>query len=149
VLRTVPGIGESLRLVRFDELHDIPRFPRVQAVVSSCRLVNCAKEAAGKRDGTGGTKIGTADLPWAFSEAAVLVVRDHPSGQTYRPRVEKKPGPGQAVTVLAHHVARAVYDRLTRATAFHMDKCLHESRRGAGEPDASRDSAGMRLDRAR
>jgi transposase len=60
LLRTVPGIGEILSLVLLYEIHDIQRFPRVQDFVSYCRLVKCAKESAGKRYGTSGTKIGNA-----------------------------------------------------------------------------------------
>ena len=73
LLQTVPGIGKILSLVLLYEIHDIARFPRVQDFVSYCRLVKCAKESAGKRYGTSGTKIGNAYLKWAFSEAAVLV----------------------------------------------------------------------------
>jgi transposase len=46
LLRTVPGIGEILSLVLLYEIHDIGRFPRVQACVSSGRLVKCTKESA-------------------------------------------------------------------------------------------------------
>jgi transposase len=81
LLRTVPGIGEILSLVLLYEIHDIARFPRVQDGVSYCRLVKCAKESAGKRYGTSGTKSGNADLQWAFSEAAVLFLRDNRAGQ--------------------------------------------------------------------
>lgn len=73
--RTVPGIGDILRLVLLYAIHDIQRFPRVQDFVSYCRLVTCAQESAGKRYGTSGTKIGNASLKWAFSEAAVLFLR--------------------------------------------------------------------------
>jgi transposase len=102
LLRTVPGIGELLSLVLLYEIHDIHRFPRVQDFVSYCRMVKCAKESAGKRDGTGGSKIGNAYLKWAFSEAAVLFLRDNPSGQKYLTRLEKKHGKGKALTILAH-----------------------------------------------
>jgi transposase len=125
LLRTVPGIGEILSLVLLYEIHDLHRFPRVQDFVSSCRLVKCAKESAGKRYGTGGTKIGNAYLKWAFSEAAVLFLRDNPSGQKDLTRLEKKHDKGKALTVLAHHLARAVYDMLKRATAVNMDKFIH------------------------
>jgi transposase len=67
LLRTVPGIGEILSLVLLYEIHHIQRFPRVQEFASYCRLVKCAKESAGKRYGTSGTKIGNAYLKWAFS----------------------------------------------------------------------------------
>jgi transposase len=95
--------------------------------VSYCRLVKCAREAAGKRSGTSGTKSGNAYLQWAFSEAAVLFLRNHPQGQKYLPRLEKKHGKGKALTVLAHKLARAVYHRLKRPTAFDLHKFLQSS----------------------
>jgi transposase len=125
LLQTVPGIGKILSLVLLYEMHDIARFPRVQDFVSYCRLVKCAKESAGKRYGTSGTKIGNAYLKWAFSEAAVLFLRNNPAGQRYLARLEKKHGKGKALTVLAHKLARAVYYMLKRGTAFTMDKFLH------------------------
>jgi transposase len=48
-LRSIPGVGKILALVLLYEIHDINRFPRGQEFVSSCRLVKCAKESAGKR----------------------------------------------------------------------------------------------------
>jgi transposase len=125
LLQTVPGIGKLLSLGLLYEIHDIARFPRVQDFVSYCRLVKCAKESVGKRYGTSGTKIGNAYLKWAFSEAAVLFLRNHPAGQQYLTRLEKKHGQGKALTVLAHKLARAVYNMLKRGTAFAMDQFLH------------------------
>jgi transposase len=81
--QSVPGIGKMLRVVLLDEMHDIPRFPRVPDCVSYCRLVKCAKAAAGKRSGTSGQKIGHASLTWAFAEAAVLLLRNNPQGQKF------------------------------------------------------------------
>jgi transposase len=80
-LPSVPGIGKILRLVLLYAIHTIDRFPRVQDVVSYCRLVKCAKASAGKRYGTSGAKIGHASLQWAFSEAAGLLLRTNPAGQ--------------------------------------------------------------------
>jgi transposase len=124
-LRSVPGIGKILSLVLLYEIHDIRRFPRVQEFVSYCRLVKCAKESAGKRFGTSGTKIGHAFLQGAFSEAAVLFLRDNPAAQKYLARLEKQHGKGKALTILAHTLARAVYYMLTRETAFDMHKFLN------------------------
>jgi transposase len=124
-LQSVPGIGKILSLVRLDEMHAITRFPRVQDCVSYCRLVTCAQESAGKRSGTSGTKIGQAYLKWAFSEAAVLCLRNHPAGQKYLARLENKHGKGKALTVFAHKLARASYDMLKRGVVFDLDKFLH------------------------
>src|SRR5262245_55170505 len=126
-LQSVPGIGKILSLVLLYEIHDITRFPRVQDFVSYCRLVKCAKESAGKRYGTSGTKIGNAYLKWAFSEAAVLFLRNNPQGQQYLTRLEKKHGKGKALTVLAHKLARAVYHMLKRQMAFDMQRFLQSS----------------------
>jgi transposase len=124
LLQTVPGLGKSLSLVLLYESHDIARFPRVQDVVSYGRLVKCAKESAGKRYGTSGTKIGNASLQWAFSAAAVLFLRNNPAGQKSLTRLEKKHSKGKALTVLAHQLARAVYHMLNRQTAFDLKRFL-------------------------
>src|SRR5262249_43339502 len=112
LLQTVPGSGKLRSLVLLDDIHDIARFPMVQDFVSYCRLVQCAKESAGTRLGTSGKNIGNAHLKWAFSEAAALFLRNHPAGQHYGARLEKKHGQGKALTILAHKLARAVYARL-------------------------------------
>jgi transposase len=124
-LRSIPGIGKILALVLLYEIHDIHRVPRVQEFVSYCRLVKSAKESAGKRYGTSGTKIGNAYLKGAFSAAAVLFLRHNPAGQKYLARLTKQHGTGKALTGLAHKLARAVYDMLKRDTAFGLDKFLH------------------------
>ena len=144
-LQSVPGIGKILRVVLLDELHDISRFPRVQDFVSYGRLVTCAKASAGTRDGTSGAKLGQAYRTWACSEAAVLCVRNNPAGQKYLARLENHQGQGKALTVFAHTLARAVYDRLNRDTAFDLQTCLTGSWSGAGEPTASLDDHGLSL----
>jgi transposase len=86
LLQTVPGIGKILSLVLLYDIHQMDRFPRVQDFASYCRLVKCAKESAGKRSGTSGSNIGNAHLKWAFSEAAVLFLRDNPAAQQFLAR---------------------------------------------------------------
>ena len=124
LLQTVPGIGKILSLVLLYDIHDIARFPRVQDFASSCRLVTCARASAGTRSGTSGTTIGNAHLKWAFSEAAVLCLRDNPAGQQLLTRLEKKHSKGKALTILAHTLARAVYYMLKRQTAFDLETFL-------------------------
>ena len=91
-LPSVPGIGKIVRLVLLYAMHEITRLPRGQECVSSCRLGKCAKASAGQRSGTLGKKMGHASLTWAFSQAAVLCLRNNPQGQTWFARVEKKHG---------------------------------------------------------
>jgi transposase len=124
LLQTVPGIGKILSLVLLYEIHRIDRFPSGQDFASYCRLVKCSKESGGKRLGTSGAKIGNAHLKWAFSEAAVLFLRNNPQGQKLLARLEKKHDKGKALTILAHKLARAVYYMLKRTTAFDLDLFL-------------------------
>jgi hypothetical protein len=63
--------------------------------------------------------------------------------------LEKTHDKGQALTILAHKLARAVYDLLKRETVFDMHNFLQGERSSAGEPDASLDSHGIRLYRPR
>jgi transposase len=124
LLQTIPGIGKILSLVLLYEIHDIRRFPSVQDFASYCRLVKCSKESGGKRYGTSGQNIGNAHLKWAFSEAAVLFLRNNEPGQKLLARWEKKHGKGKALSILAHKLGRAVYYILKRKTAFDMDLFL-------------------------
>ena len=134
LVQTVPGIGKILSLVLLYAIHQMDRFPSVQDFVSYARLVKCAKESAGKRLGTSGKKIGNAHLKWAFSEAAALFLRHNEAGQKYLARLAKKHDKGTALTILAHKLARAVYDMLKRKTAFDIDRFLRTSGSRASEP---------------
>jgi transposase len=126
LLQSVPGLGPIRRLVLWYESQDLARCPRGQAFVSYCRLSECAKESAGKRYGPAGTQSGNASLTWAVSTAAVLLLRHTPGGPKYLARLAKQPGKGQALTILAHQLARAIYALVTRRIAFALDALLPE-----------------------
>jgi hypothetical protein len=53
-------------------------------------------------------------------------LRNNPAGQKSLARFEKQPSQGTALTGLAHQLARAVYDMLTRDTAVDLDKFFNE-----------------------
>jgi transposase len=124
LLRTIPGVGNILALVMLYEIEQIARFPRVQAFVSSCRLVKSAKESHGKRYGTSGKKIGNAHLPWAFSEAAVLFLKTNEPAQTYLAKLATRHGKGKALSILAHNLGRAVSCMRKHHVAFDQEKFL-------------------------
>lgn len=117
---TVPGIGKVLSLVLRYEIHRIERGPSVQDFASYARLIKGRKASGGKRWGTSGKHIGNAHLKGAFSEAAMLFLRNNPDGQRLLARLEKKHDQGKALSILAHKLARAVYDLLKRQTAVEM-----------------------------
>jgi hypothetical protein len=100
-LRSIPGGGTLLALVRRDDIQALRRLPRGQECVASCPLVTCAQAAAG-------TKLSHASRTGAVSAAAGLFRRHHPAGQQDRARLVQNHGQGNAVPVLAHPWARAV-----------------------------------------
>jgi Transposase IS116/IS110/IS902 family len=130
-LRANPGVGKRLALVLLDESHAIHRFPRVQACVAYGRLVTCAKDSAGTRDGPSGKPIGQASRTGAFSDAAVLCRRHHPAGQKSLARVERRQGTGKALTGLAPTRARGrlEVDTGSRVRWGHVPPCVM-ARRG-------------------
>ena len=74
------------------------------------------------------------------------LVPERPSAaQQYLTRLEKKHDKGQALTVLAQQLARAVSHRLTRQVACERETCFQRSGRGVGEPGASLDNDGLNL----
>jgi transposase len=124
LVRTIPGVGNILALVLRDAIEDIARFPRVQAFVSSGRLVKSARESNGKRHGPSGKKIGNAHLTWAFAEAAVRLLKNNEPAQKYLPQLANRHGKGKALSILAHKRGRAVYFMLNQHVAFDQAKFL-------------------------
>ncbi len=117
-LRSVPGIGQVLGLVLLYEIHDVRRFPEEGQFLSYARLVRCEHESAGKKQGTGGNKIGNAHLKWAFAEATCLLLRTSERAKAWLARREKKHGKKRALGALAARLGRAVYHLLRKGEAF-------------------------------
>jgi hypothetical protein len=86
--------------------------------------VKCSKASGGQRVGTSGKQIGNAHLTWAVSEAATLFLRNDPQGRKLLSRLETKPDKGNALSILAHNLGRALSSRLRRQTAFARDLFL-------------------------
>src|SRR5215471_1174734 len=141
----VPGSGTSLRLVLLDAMPPLDRFPRVQDCASYGRRVQGARASAGTRLGTAGANIGPAPLQGAYSDAALLVVRNTPAGHSLLARGEHKQDQGKALRLLAHTRARAVYAMRKRTGAWALALLLQASGSRAHAPAASRDVTGMRL----
>ena len=117
-LCSIPGVGKVLALALLYEIHDIRRFAAEGQFLSYARLVRCAHESAGKKQGTGGNKIGNAHLKWAFSEATCLLIRSSPRAKAWLARREKKHGKKRALGALAARLGRAVYHLLRKGEAF-------------------------------
>ena len=118
LLHTVPGIGTILSLVLLYDIHDIARFPRCRILPPLVGTSAC-QESAGKRSGTSGAKLAMR-ISMGLFDAAVLFLRDNPAAQKLLARLEQNTVKGKALTILAHPLARAVYDMFKRQTAFDL-----------------------------
>ena len=84
--------------------------------------MKCEHSSAGKKLGSGGAKIGNVHLKWAFSEAAVLFLRNHPQAQHYVRRMAGKHGKSKALSILAAKLGRAVYLMLRKERTFDRER---------------------------
>lgn len=126
-LRSVPGIGEILALTLFYEVPDFDRFDTVQQFASYARLVAPRAESAGKLGGSRGRKQGNVHLKWAFSEAAVLLLRNNPRAQRLHSRLVARFGKAKALSVLAHKLGRAVFHMQKRKQPFDAERFYREA----------------------
>jgi len=118
MLQTITGVGKVLSLVMLYEIQNVDRFENIGQFVSYARLVSCAKESAGKKQGTGGRKIGNAHLKWAFSEAAALMIRSSPEAKAFMEKMTRQRGKARAVALVAAKIGRAVYWMTKRQRPF-------------------------------
>jgi transposase len=135
-LRTVPGIGPILALVLLYEMHNVARFDQVGQFLSYARLVRCAHESAGKKLGSGGKKIGNAQLRWAFAEAACLFLRASERARQWKQKQEKKHGKALVLGILAARLARSVYHMLRKQEAFDEERFWNGQAAGSTQPAA-------------
>ena len=126
-LRSVPGIGEILAMTIFYEIPDFDRFDTVQQFASYARLVAPRGESAGKLGGASGRKQGNVHLKWAFSEAAVLLLRNNPRAQKLHSRLVARFGKAKALSVLAHKLGRAVFHMQKRQQPFDAERFYREA----------------------
>lgn len=68
--------------------------------------------------GSKNSKIGNAHLKWAFSEAAVLFIKDNDFSKKYHINLVNHYGRAIAMSIIAHKLARSAYFILKRREAF-------------------------------
>lgn len=107
------------------EIDTIDRFPSVKDFVSYCRLVKCSHESAGKKQGYGNSKIGNPQLRFIFGEAAICLMRFNPEVTKYYEKLVNKYGKGKSLAILAHKIARAIYQVLKTERPFSFEKFLN------------------------
>src|SRR5262249_52553710 len=86
-----------LSVVLLYAIHDIARCASVQDCVSSCRLVQCAKDSAGKRLGTSGKKNGECPPPVGLVRGGDVVLAPQSGRATLSDPLREKTGQGKSL----------------------------------------------------
>jgi transposase len=124
LLKTVPGIGETLATTIMLETGCIDRFAQVGNFSSYCRCVDSLRESNGRKKGEGNTKNGNKYLAWAFIEAANFALRCCPQAKSFYERKKSKTNRVLALKALAHKLARACYYILRYQEPFDVSRCF-------------------------
>ena len=69
-------------------------------------------------------KIGNAHLKWAFSEAAVLFIRNNDKAKRYVEKLQRRMNKAKALSALAHKLGRAAYFMLKDKRVFDEQRFL-------------------------
>ena len=124
LLKTVPGIGETLATTIMLEMGTIARFASVGNFSSYCRWVDSRRESNGKKKGEGNAKNGNKYLAWAFVEAANFALRYCPEAKRFYERKKRKSNGIVAIKAVAHKLARACYHMLREQKPFDVQRCF-------------------------
>ena len=124
LLKTVPGIGETLATTIMLETGTITRFARVGNFSSYSRCVDSRRESNGKKKGEGNAKNGNKYLAWAFVEAANFALRYCPEAKRFYERKKRKSNGIVAIKAIAHKLARACYHMLREQKPFDVQRCF-------------------------
>jgi transposase len=124
LLKTVPGIGETLATTIMLETGTIRRFASVGNFSSYCRCVDSRHESNGKKKGEGNVKNGNKYLAWAFVEAANFALRYCPEAKRFYERKKRKTNRIVAIKAIAHKLARACYHMLREQKPFDVQRCF-------------------------
>jgi transposase len=124
ILKTAPGIGDTLAVTIMLETGTISRFPAVGQFSSYCRCVDAKRISNGKKKGEGNAKNGNRYLAWAFIEAAAIALRSCPPARRFYERKKARRMPVVAMKALAHKLARAAYYMLRDGKPFEVTRCF-------------------------
>jgi transposase len=124
LLKTAPGIGETLATTIMLETGTPARFAGVGHFSSYCRCVDSKRESNGRKKGEGNAKNGNVYLAWAFIEAANFAMRFCPEAKRFYDRKKRQKNSVVATKALAHKLARACYHMLREQKPFDVKRCF-------------------------
>jgi transposase len=121
LLKSIPGIGQTLALTIMYETGSISRFADAGHFCSYCRCVPSKHLSNGKVKGKGNVRNGNAYLSWAFMEAAHFAIRFEPRAKSFYERKRAKTHAMVALRAISHKLARASFHILRDQVSFRSE----------------------------
>jgi transposase len=121
LLKSIPGIGQTLALTIMYETGSIARFADAGHFCSYCRCVPSKHLSNGKVKGKGNVRNGNAYLSWAFMEAAHFAIRFEPRAKSFYERKKAKTHAMVALRAISHKLARASFHILRDQVSFRSE----------------------------
>ena len=121
LLKSIPGIGQTLALTIMYETGSIARFADAGHFCSYCRCVPSQHLSNGKVKGKGNVRNGNAYLSWAFMEAAHFAIRFEPRAKSFYERKKAKTHAMVALRAISHKLARASFHILRDQVPFRSE----------------------------
>jgi len=112
LLQTMVGIGRIFAYTIISEVGEIERFRSEGAFSSYCGLVPSTRQSGDKTHHGRIGPAGRRTLKWAFVEAAHTAVRRDSYFSSLYHKHKKSKGNGKAIVIVAHQMAKIVYQML-------------------------------------
>ncbi len=122
LLKSIPGVGETLVMTILLETGDISRFKSAGNYSSYCRCVESKRISNEKKKGINNRKNGNAYLCWAFIEASNHAISHYPEIKKYYQRKLNKSMRVVALKTIANKLSKACYFMLRDNVEFDMKK---------------------------
>lgn len=104
VLRSVPGVGETVSEIVLAELGDVDRFGSIKSATSYAGLVPTLRESAGKAKELSITKEGSRILRWAMVQAAWQAVQHSARWSGVYEALKRRRGAKRAIVAVARRL---------------------------------------------
>lgn len=118
LIRSAPGIGETLAEVVLAELGDVDRFTSLKQATAYAGLVPGKRESAGKGKQLGITKQGSRLLRWAMVEAAWQAVLHSARWRGVYERLKQRRGAKRAIVAVARRLLAVLVSMLKAGTPY-------------------------------
>jgi len=124
LLKSMPGIGDTLATTLWLEMGSMERFAKVGNYSSYCRCVDSKRISNHKKKGEGNSKNGNKYLAWVWVEAAHFAIRFCPQAKRFYERKKARTNGIVALKAVAHKLARACYHILKEQQPFDVTRCF-------------------------